>query len=60
MRALGGGGHLGVFLGHAANLRGNTRAGVQSSFIEITLRHGYSPVNSLHIIRTPFLKKISG
>ena len=60
MRALGGGGHLGVFLGHAANLRGNTRAGVQSSFIGITFRHWYSPVNSLHIFRTPFLKKISG
>ena len=40
MRALGGGGHLGVFLGHAANLRGNTRTGVQNSFIGITLRHG--------------------
>ena len=27
-----------------------------SNFIEITLRHGYSPVNLLHIFRTPFTK----
>ena len=26
------------------------------NFIEITLRHGCSPVNLLHIFRTPFLK----
>ena len=31
-----------------------------SNFIEITLRHGYSPVNFLHIFRTPFLKNTSG
>ena len=30
------------------------------NFIEITLRHGCSPVNLLHIFRTPFLKNISG
>ena len=30
------------------------------NFIEITLRHGYSPVNLLHIFRTPFLKNTSG
>ena len=29
------------------------------NFIEITLRHGYSPVNLQHIFRTPFLKKTS-
>ena len=29
---------------------------LQSNFIEITLRHGCSPVNLLHIFRTPFLK----
>ena len=29
-------------------------------FIEITLRHGYSPVNLLHIFRTPFHKNSSG
>ena len=29
------------------------------NFIEITLRHGCSPVNLLHIFRTPFLKNIS-
>ena len=28
---------------------------LQSSFIEITLWHGCSPVNLLHIFRTPFL-----
>ena len=33
---------------------------VQSNFIEITPRHGYSPVNLLHIFRTPFLKYTSG
>ena len=27
-----------------------------SNFIEITLRYGYSPVNILHIFRTPFLR----
>ena len=27
---------------------------------EITLRHGYSPVNLLHIFRTLFLKNTSG
>ena len=30
------------------------------SFIEIGLRHGCSPVNLLHIFRTPFLKNTSG
>ena len=29
-------------------------------FIEITLRHGYSPINLLHIFRTPFPKNTSG
>ena len=33
---------------------------LQSSFIEITLRHGCSPVNLLYIFRTPVLKKTSG
>ena len=28
-----------------------------SQFIEITLRHGCSPVNKLHIFRTTFFKK---
>ena len=27
---------------------------------EITLRHGCSPVNLLHIFRTPFIKNTSG
>ena len=30
-----------------------------SNFIEITLRHGCSPVNSLHIFRPPFLENMS-
>ena len=30
------------------------------SVIEIVLRHGCSPVNWLHIFRTPFLKKTTG
>ena len=30
------------------------------NFIEITLRHGQSPVNLLHICRTHFTKNISG
>ena len=32
---------------------------LQSNFIEITLRHGCSPVNLLHIFRTPFARNIS-
>ena len=30
------------------------------NFIEITLRHGSSPVNLLHIFRTPFPKNTCG
>ena len=30
------------------------------NFIEITLRHGCSPVNLPHVFRTPFLKNTSG
>ena len=33
---------------------------MQSNFIEITLRHGCSPVNLLHIFRTPFPRNTSG
>ena len=33
---------------------------LQSNFIEITLQHECSPVNLLHIFRTPFLKNASG
>ena len=33
---------------------------LQSNFIEITPRHGCSPVNLLHIFRTPFPNNISG
>ena len=32
---------------------------VASNFIEIALRHGCSPVNLLHIFRTPFLRNTS-
>ena len=32
----------------------------ESNFIEITLRHGCSTVNLLHIFRTPFPKNSSG
>ena len=32
----------------------------KSNFIEIVLRHGCSPVNLLHIFRTPFYKNTSG
>ena len=35
-------------------------AEVQNNFIEIELRHGCSPINLLHIFRTPFLKNTSG
>ena len=43
--------------------RSNTSSEVlklQSNFIEITLRHGSSPVNLLHIFRIPFTKNTSG
>ena len=33
---------------------------LQSNFNEITLWHGCSPVNLLHIFRTPFSKNTSG
>ena len=33
---------------------------LQSNVIEIALRHGWSPVNFLHIFRTPFSKNTSG
>ena len=33
---------------------------VAATFIEIALRHGYSPVNLLYIFRTPFPMNISG
>ena len=33
---------------------------VASNFIEIALRHGCSPVNLLHIFRTPFPRNTSG
>ena len=33
---------------------------LQGNFIDIALRHGCSPVNLLHIFRTPFPKNTSG
>ena len=33
---------------------------VASNFTEIALRHGCSPVNLLHIFRTPLTKNTSG
>ena len=33
---------------------------MQSNFVEITFRHGYSAVNLLHIFRTLFPKNTSG
>ena len=33
---------------------------LQSNFIEITLRHGCSPANLLHIFRAPFSNNTSG
>ena len=42
-----------VFRKNAANSQENT------NFIEITLRHECSPVNLLHILRTPFPKNTS-
>ena len=33
---------------------------LQSNFIEIALRHGYYPVNFLHIFRPPFPRNTSG
>ena len=32
------------------------KVALQSSFVEITLWHGCSPVNLVHIFRTPFYK----
>ena len=33
---------------------------LQSNIIQITLRHGCSPVNLVHIFRTPFLRNTQG
>ena len=33
---------------------------LQSNPFEITLRHGFSPVNLLHVFKTPFSKNTSG
>ena len=54
------------FWKHAANLQENTLGWSVISirlfcnFIEITFRHGCSPVNLLHIFRTPFAINTSG
>ena len=50
-----------VYWIHAANLQEETHAEVEfQNFIEITLRHGCSPVKLLHIFRAPFPKNTSG
>ena len=49
-----------AFWKYAANLQENTHAEVQSNFIEITLWHWCSPINLLHISRTPVPKNTSG
>ena len=36
------------------------KVAVQSNFIEITLQHGFSPVNLPHISKIPFVKNTSG
>ena len=41
-------------------MRGMVSIKLQSSFIEITLGHGCSPVRLLHIFGTLFLKNTSG
>ena len=40
--------------------RGVISIKLQSNFIEIALRHGYSPGNLLHIFKRPFPRNISG
>ena len=52
---------------HAANLQENTHAEWSAisikllyNFIEIALQNGCSPVNLLHIFRTPFVKNSPG
>ena len=40
--------------------RGVISIKLQINFIEIALRHVYSPVNLLHIFRTPFPRNTSG
>ena len=55
-----------VFWKYVTNWQENTHAKLydsiklQSNFIEITLQHGRSPVNLLHILVTFFQKKTSG
>ena len=46
------------FCKYAENLQENNHAEVQ--FIELALRYGCSPVNLLHIFRTPFPKNTYG
>ena len=53
-----------VFWRYAANLQENTQSVIsiklQSNFIEITLGHGCSPVNLLHMFRIPFPRNTFG
>ena len=57
--------HPEVFLGKGvlkicSKLQHNTHTEVRNNFTEIALWHGCSPVNLLHILRTPFPKNASG
>ena len=55
-----------VFWKYATNSQENTHCRsaisvkLQKNFVEITLRHGCSPANLLHIFRATFLKNLSG
>ena len=52
---------LGIgFLKICSKFTGEHPCRKQSNFIEITLRHGCSPVSLLHIFRTSFFKNTSG
>ena len=51
---------ISIKLQSKATLLKSTLLKIQSNFIEIALRHGCSPVNLLHIFRTPFSKNPSG
>ena len=48
-----------MFWKYGANLQENIHAELLCNFIEITLRHVCSPVDLLHIFRTPFPKNTS-
>ena len=49
-----------LFAFSEANTQRCSKEKLFCNFIEITLLHGCSPVNLLHIFRTPFIKNTSG